>query len=171
MLLWQSPNKFGSAFTYCFTNWLRPFGRRLLGIAQTSLALLSQLDKFNPSVFGTAFVGSVIGDGRGLSFAGSGETVGGDAQFDQFVDDGFRAGFTQCLVGSLVAGAVGMAFDGEFEIGVFFHQGDDTVDFTHTLRFDGRFADIEGDTVGDEFTVRHHAVVQGDGRLWRCGRS
>ena len=98
-----------------------------------------------------------------MSFAGSGEAVGGDAQFDQFVDDGFRAGFTQCLVGSLVASAVGMAFDGEFEIGVFFHQGDDTVDFTHTLRFDGRFADIEGDTVGDEFTVRHHAVVQGDG--------
>lgn len=129
----------------------------------TSLIQCSQLHELNPSVFGTSFVGSVVSYGRGLSFAGSGEAVSSDTQFDQFVNDSFAAGFTQCLVGNLVTGAVGMAFDGEFEVGVFFHQGNDTIDFTHTLRFDGRFTDIEGDTVSDEFAIGHHAVVEWDG--------
>ena len=53
----------------------------------------------------------------------------------------------------------------ELQFGIFVHQRHNTVDFTHRFGFDGRFAHVKGDVVGDKFAVAHHAVVEGTAPL------
>ena len=48
----------------------------------------------------------------------------------------------------------------KFEVGILLHQIIETIDLRQGLRFDRSFADIEGDTIGDDTSRRCQTVVQ-----------
>ena len=53
-----------------------------------------------------------------------------------------------------------MSLNLKFKVGILVHKFNNAVDFAHRFGFDGRFANVESDAVGDNFAVGRHTVVK-----------
>ena len=131
----RGPSKACEAISYC----VAPFCFPHLCL-QASLALLSLLYKLHTAVLRTAFIGIVVGDRAVLTLAHGGEAVLGDAEFHQLGDDSLRTLLAEGLVASWITCRVGMTFYRELQVGVFGHQLNDAVDFTHRFGLDSGLA-------------------------------